>query len=158
MTFKYVPTIAGKKFGSYILQEIDSSYSNITTHEKMIFPSTNDISINSTTSSTDENISVNGLSNSSYTVTKTTTTTNKDVTIDFEFGVYQNLKIKLKGVVETDVEYKLFDGSRQLPEYDLSGVTVSGESLDLYDYVRSRTITFNGVSYVQPSSLSLIHI
>ena len=111
MTFKYVPTIAGKKFGSYILQEIDSSYSNITTHEKMIFPSTNDISINSTTSST-ENVTVNGLSNSSYTVTKTTTTTNKDVTIDFEFGVYQNLKIKLKGVVESDVEYKIFDGSR----------------------------------------------
>jgi hypothetical protein len=152
MTFKYVPTIAGKKFGSYILQEIDSSYSNITTHQKMIFPSTNDISINSTTSSTDENVTVNGLSNSSYTVTKTTTTTNKDVTIDFEFGVYQNLKIKLKGVVETDVEYKLYDNGRQLPEYNLSGVTVSGESLDLYDYVRSRTITFNGVSYVQPTT------
>ena len=151
MTFKYVPTIAGKKFGSYILQEIDSSYSNITTHQKMIFPSTNDISINSTSSST-ENVTVNGLSNSSYNVTKTTSTTNKDVTIDFEFGVYQNLKIKLKGVVETDVEYKLYDNSRQLPEYNLSGVTVSGESLDLYDYVRSRTITFNGVSYVQPTT------
>ena len=118
----------------------------------MIFPSTNDISINSTSSST-ENVTVNGLSNSSYNVTKTTSTTNKDVTIDFEFGVYQNLKIKLKGVVETDVEYKLYDGTRQLPEYNLSGVTVSGESLDLYDYVRSRTITFNGVSYIQPQQV-----
>ena len=154
MTFKYVPTIAGKKFGSYILQEIDTSYSNITNHQKQIFPTNNDISINSTTSST-EIISVSGLSNSSYSVTKTTTTVDKDVTIDFEFGIYQNLKIKLKNVVESDIEYKVFDGTRQLPEYLLSGVTDVGNSLDLYDYVRSRTITYNGVSYVQPSSGSV---
>ena len=154
MTFKYVPTIAGKKFGSYILQEIDTSYSNITSHQKQIFPSTNDISVNSTTTST-ETVSVTGLSNSSYSVTKTTTSVNKDVTIDFEFGVYQNLKIKLKSVVETDVEYKVFDGTRQLPEYILSGVTEVGGTQDLYDFVRSRTITYNGVSYVQPSSGSV---
>merc|ERR1712178_624283 len=146
MTLKVVPTLAGKKFGSYILQEIDSSYSHITTHQKQIFPSANDISLNSSTTST-ENVSVSGLSNNAYTVTKTTTVTNKDVTVDFELGLYQNLKIKLKGIVESDVEYKLFDGSLQLPDVDLSGVTVVGESQDLFQYVRSRTITYNGVSY-----------
>ena len=154
MTLKVVPTLAGKKFGSYILQEIDSSYSNITTHQKQIFPAANDISLNSSTTST-ENVSVSGLSNNAYTVTKTTTVTNKDVTIDFELGLYQNLKMKLKGIVETDVEYKLFDGSLQLPDIDLSGVTVVGESQDLFDYVRSRTITYNGVSYIQPTTGSV---
>lgn len=154
MTFKYVPTIVGKKFGSYILQEIDSSDNNVTTYKKLIFPQPDDISINSVTVG-NETVEVNGLPNSSYTVTKRTVATRKDVTIDFEFGVYNDLEIKLKDVLEEDVEYKLYDGDYRLPEALLSGATISGETFDLYDYVRSRIITYNDVSYIQPATGSV---
>ncbi len=153
LKFKVVPSIVGKRFGTYILQEIDSSDSNIGTYEKYLFPSTSDISENSSSSSS-ENVTVSGLSNSSFTVTKTTTTANKDITVDFEVGVYRDLKIKLKGVQDVDVEYKVFDGSTQLPDINLSGVT-DASSNDLYQNIRSRTTTFNGESFVQPSSGSV---
>ena len=154
MTFKYVPTIVGKRFGSYILQEISSEDPNVTTYKKLMFPQANDLSVNTITVS-NETVDVIGLTNSSYSVTKHTTTTSKDVTIDFEYGVYNDLKIKLKNVMEEDVEYKLYDGEYRLPETLLSGATVSGETFDLYDYVRSKTITYNDVSYIQPATGSV---
>ena len=154
MTLKVIPSIAGKKFGCYVLQEIESSEPNVDTYKKSIYPQSSDISLNSSNSTT-EDMNVDGVSNSSYVVKKVTTTNSKDITIDFELGVYQNLRMKLKNVQEVDVEYQVFDGVHRIPEINLQGVTLTGDSADLYENVRSRTITYNNVSYVQPSNAAV---